>query len=423
MGTTFNSIDAFLGHKSSISGGSKFVKGWKEKGKLYAWLHTQQLPIGLWRHGFPMLVVRENKETGEVKKHVWNQSINCHEDESTLLRQNFRDKNTGEREVMPTRCPLCRFIEHIHQKVRTGELKWTDAILRYDGADDPKENLVLHAGGVYNGFADYNGKLTDAQKEDLKRNKIFPSEAWKENCKAGLSYVFTMVDNDKVSDGVVITIEKSSLGDRVKDCINDTIESLGVEAGNPTINPYCIEFIYDEKAQLQKKYSARRIERIKLTPEIEALIRSDPPDLTGVLKPFALKEFRAQLEKHLVVDVDLDWIFDVETETEEYETDSGEDEDTDLVPASEPVQKAAPPAPKSTPKVEAKAQPAEAPKTGGRKPKVAPPADEPGDPCDNCGAAMTKKQTKCSKCGTEYESVDEDPAPAPAGAKKGGVPF
>lgn len=405
--THFNSVDAFLGHKTSASG-SKFLTGWKEKGKLYAWLHCLQLPIGLWRHNFPMLVVREDKETGKVERHVWGQSLNCWETEDVLLKQNFRDKDTKVREAMPTRCPLCRFIEYIWQEVYAGRLKWTDPILRYDGADDPKENRLLHAAGIYNGFSDFGNKLTDEQKAEMKAASVYPSEAWKENCKASASYVFTLVNHDKIQDGVVVTIEKGTLGDKVKGVINDQLESKGVEGGNPTTNPYCIEFIYNEdEKKPDKKYAARYIERFQLTEEIERLIRSEPPDLSNVLQPFNRAEFRAQLEKHLMIDVDLDWIFDVEGDDvgEFPPADGGDDERP-----SEPAPRAAPP-PKQPP-----AQ--TAPATSGRRvAKPEPPKEEMGDPCDKCQAPMTKTQLKCGGCGTEYEPTDDTPAAAPPPAQ------
>ncbi len=411
-----NSLDSFIKHRGSLGGGSKFLKGWTEKGKLYAWLHCLQLPIGLWRHQMPMLVVKEDKDTRKVERHVWSQSLNCHETEEVLLRQNFRDKDTGEREVPPTRCPFCRFIEWVYQEVRAGRLDWTDAILKIEGADNPKENTVINAAGIYNGFADYNNKMSDEQKADLKRAGIYQSEAWKQNGKARLSYVFTIVNNDDIAAGVQVTIEGQSLGDKVKSVINDRLESAGVEAGNPQINPYCIEFTYDEKAKFDEKYHARYIERIKLTNEIEQLLRSDPPDLSRVLEPYNMKSFRAHLEKCLVIDAPLDDIFDVEVDEQ---SESGDDEFPHgaNAPDGEPEEeeKKAPPPPKSAPapKAEAKSE-----KKGGRRIKKeepkAPeiPPEELGDPCDNCAAPMRKTDTKCVACGQEYEDDADDAAPA-----------
>ncbi len=433
-GTHFNAIDGFLNHSGSTGGGGKFLKGWKKDGRLYAWLHCQQLPIGLWRHNFPALILKENKDTRRVERHIYGQSDNCWEPEDVLKEQNFRNKDTKQRDKMPTRCPQCRLIELIWQRVNVArDLDFTAPILRFEGADNPKENLVIHAAGIYNGFSTAAiAKFTDAQKEQIAKSGIYLSEAWKENDKASLSYVFTIVNNDKPGEGVQITVEKSSLGDRVKGVINDRIEGAGVEAGNPTITPYCIEFTFDEKKSMNEMYGARYIERIKLTPEIERLIRSEPPRLDGVLRPFDRKTFRAQLEKHLCVDIDLDWVFDVEVDEE-----PEGDESTEFPPREEePDDSAEQPSgrphvvheetPDPTPPKPAE-PPAEAPKTT-RKPKPptvpAIPPEELGDPCDNCKAPMRETDAKCASCGTEY--VVDEPAPpakaataaAPAGKPK-----
>lgn len=436
-GTHFNAIDGFLNHSGSTGGGGKFLKGWKKDGRLYAWLHTMQLPIGLWRHNFPQLIVKENKDTRRIERHIWGQSDNCWEPEDVLKEQNFRKKDTKVREKMPTRCPQCRLIEHVWQRVNvTKDLDFTAPILRFEGADNPKENVIIHAAGIYNGFSTTAvAKFTDAQKEAVAKAGIFLSEAWKENDKASLSYVFTIVSNDKPGDGVQITVEKSSLGDRVKGVINDRIESAGVEAGNPTITPYCIEFTYDEKKSMNEMYGARYIERIKITPEIERLIRSEPPTLDNVLEPFNRATFRAQLEKHLCADLDLDWIFDVEVDEEDNdadgapeertpEVDSGEDENDAAEPASGGSTDFAHGANVPEPKAAA-APPAAAPARTNRKPKAPPapaiPPEELGDPCEVCKAPMRATDTKCGGCGTEYEAEEDEPepaaTPAPAPAK------
>lgn len=428
-GTRFNAIDGFLNH-SGTSGGGKFLKGWKKDGKLYAWLHTEQLPIGLWRHNFPALHVKENKDTRRVERRIYGQSDNCWEPEDVLKSQNFRDRDTRQREKMPLYCPQCRLIEHVWQRVNVvRDLHWLSPILRFEGADNPKENCIIHAAGIYNGFSsDQAKKFTDSQKDELPKAGISLSVAWKENNKASLSYVFTLVNHEKPADGVQITIEKSSLGDAVKGVINDRIEGVGVEAGNPQITPYCIEFVYDERKPMNEMYHARYIEKFKLTSEIERMIRSEPPNLDGVTKPFDIPLFRAQLEKHLIpeANLDLDWIFDVETDAGEEDDeappdsgripevgDDGEDDgDTDFPHGAnvEPKVEVAPAPPPPTTTRRAKTP---------TKPTI--PPEELGDPCEVCNAPMRKTDLKCEGCGTEYDAEDEpaeEPTKAAAPASK-----
>lgn len=429
MSTHFPSLEGFLTHKGSISGGSKFLKGWKEKGKLYAWLHTQQLPIGLWRHNFPQLIVREDKDTRKIVKNVWGQSFNCHENEATLLKQHFRDKNTGVREIIPEACPICRMIEWVFQEVRAGRLSWTDPVFDFRGADDNREDITLHAGGLYNAYSDFGNKLSGEQKDEMKKAGIFASEAWKENTKAGLSYVFTVVDNDDVGKGVQITVEKKSLGDRVKGAINDALESKGVEGGNPQITPYCIEFIFDDTKQMDKMYGARIIDRIKLTSDIEELIRSEPPDLAQVIAPCNLKEVRANMEKHAKVDFPFDLIFDMPAY---YESESSESEEAQPSPKASRTPEVgnaerfvhSPANTKSDAEIEREAIQNEPPVTAPSGRKVRAPATPPvemGPPCDQCSAPMAKGVLKCDTCGIEYEADDDD-EPAPIPAKTTAVP-
>lgn len=420
-----NSLDAFLKHKPNM-GGSKFLKGWTEKGKLYAWLHTLQLPIGLWRHQMPMLVIKEDKQTRKIERHVWSQSWNCHEDEDVLKQLNARwptsaGKTPSDKSPEPTRCPFCRFIDWIYDEVRAGRLSWVDPVLRVEGADNPKENVIVHAGGFYNGFADYNGRLTDEQKDEMKKAGIYVSEAWKENGKAKLSYVFTIVDNDNIQDGVQVTTETQGLGDKVKGVINDRLESAGVEKGNPQTNPYCIEFTYDEKGKFDEKYHARYIEKIGMTPEIERLIRSDPPDLSNAVAPFNMQTFRAQLERCLVVKAPLDRIFKVEAPDNEggggeFPHGANANERPSVPEVS--TREEPPPPPPSEPKTDEKKT-----TSGGRKPRVPPkaeaktneiPPEEMGDPCDQCASPMRKTDTKCAACGMEYVVDPDDASSTPA---------
>jgi hypothetical protein len=89
-------------------------------------------------------------------------------------------------------------------------------------------------------------------------------------------------------------------------------------------------------------------------------------------------------------------------------------------PAPAPAPKPAPAAAKAPPPpakpaaaAQAKAPPPKPPTT---RIKAAPaiPPEELGDPCEDCGHAMRKTDTKCPGCGVQYAMTPDEPAPAEA---------
>ena len=70
--------------------------------------------------------------------------------------------------------------------------------------DDPQKASTVHVGGIFNAFG--RKDLSDEEKKELRAASISPKFAWKENAQAKCSYMFCVVDNDHVSDGVQVTI-------------------------------------------------------------------------------------------------------------------------------------------------------------------------------------------------------------------------
>jgi hypothetical protein len=383
---TFNTIDEFLSHKSSDGGGGKYLRGWRKDKRVNVWLHTQQPITALWRHGgIPRVVTRE--KDGEQQVELWGGQWVCHENESVLRRQYRRNKE-GQREIPPKACPLCKLIEVVHDQVGASTLDWTQPIFQFD-ADDESKSLTIHAGGLYNA---YGAKLSDAQKAELKKAKISPFEAWKENACAKASYLFCVVDQEAPEDGVQIAIETGSLGDKVKSVISDAMESLGREEGNPIIHPYAIQWEYrEEEPKFGDKYHARRMERFKLTPQVKDLIVGPAPDISRDVRPFNATQMRALLEQHALVSFPWDQIFDA----------PADDVEVEEVPQKRAVAKA-PVKPK-------------APEPKASKPKIEEASDDMVA-CDECDAPMKETDPKCKKCGHVY--IQEAPAPAPAKRKR-----
>jgi hypothetical protein len=395
--TGINSIDSFLRHRTSGRSGG-FLSSWRKKdqtSKIDIWMHRKRFPVALWQHKLPRLFVKTDKDTGENITLIWSQTYNCYESEKVLTNQYLR-KNDGTREYPPEICSVCRLIETVRDMVDEGQLDWTKTIFRFQGDKDIR---LIHAGGIYNGFNAEKDDMTSEDKVKLKSAGISLMDAWQENVYAKCNYVFCIVDNSNPSNGVQITTETSMLGDRVKEVINDTIESLGAEDGNPFIKPYCIQWEHrPSEREVQKKYKARRMEKYPLTPEIADAINSDPPDLTQVLHPFNRKTMRAYLERHCLVDLPWDHIF------------AGTSDEEEEGPAQRVGSIALPPAAEERCSACGKTE-----ATGCQH--VA---------CDHllpdgteCGAPMLPNAAKCDACGHVYRV--ELPSPAKTGRKRSTV--
>lgn len=398
--TEFNSVDDFLGHSVSGRRGGKFMKSWKKAGSCRIFLHTKRLPVAVWRHPTPQLTVFDDKKTGQTVKAFWGRDLGCWEDETFLKQQYFRDSDDFE---PPTKCAICRLVYCVHKLVRAGELDWTDVLFNFTGATDAKDNRILHAGGLTNMFGSKN--LSREDLAELKQAGIRRDQAWGQNLHAKCQYVLTLVDADKPENGVVIDSEPQSVGQKIKKVISDTQASLGTEEGNPFLHPYCIELTFDENASMNEMYNARRIERVKLSPEIQQMIvDEDPPDLSGALRPFNQAALRAFLEEYAVRDLPFDEIFDV----------------PDLIPQGDNEE-----FPPTEPKAKSSAA-KPATKQAAKEPEP-PPAGVQTIPCDKCGFAMLETEDTCRKCGAKYELEDEEPkaaAPPPKGQVKGDkMPF
>lgn len=391
--STINSIDDFLSHSGSSSGG-KYLKGWKKKGSLKLWLHTKRFPMARWVHPVPQLTIFEDRQTRETKKAMFARDLVCWEDENFLKEQYKRGPDGRLEGGSPCKCAMCRMIDVVYQAVADGTLSWTDEIFNFDGSTDSDDDRLLLAGGITNMFGKKD--LSLEQKKQLKEAGVFPSEAWNQNLQAKCQYVLALVDNDAVQDGVQIATEAQSVGNVIKAVIKDSRASLGDDEGNPMLNPYCIEITYDEKALMDKKYHARKIDRIKMTPEIEKLIFSDPPDFTPMARPFNQTALRPFLERYCTVELPWDRIFDVPMMS----VGGEEREETE---EAAPAEAAPTPAPAAAPK------------------RIAPKAPPvPTIPCDKCQFPMPENVYKCAKCGEEYEDVPADEPPAAPPPKAAG---
>lgn len=410
-----NDVDEFLSHSGSESRGGR-LKNWKkDPGHIDVWMHTARTPRPLWKHGFHKIEARENKKTRETEKQIWGHDFICWEEESVLKKQ-YRLDEDGHRELPPVSCPMCLCIDWVREQVLAKKLKWTQPLFVFEGDEDDEgrpRKTVITTGGFYNGFKDV--EVGSDEFEELKKAKIFLRDAWRQNGLAKLNYVFAVVDNGNVADGMKIAIETGLLGDRVKQVIRKARESLGDEEGNPFVNPFAIRWKFNEKAiKFDEKYDALRMEKIQMNDQIEKLIvDGPPPSLARVLEKGDPKTLRALFERHAKIDLPLDKFFKAKAP-------KSEDDSTDFNP--EELEKK-----ERTPEVETKPEKeAEVPAGRRRKKKEEEPKPEPKKQemigCDDCGELMPANAKECKKCGAEYDvDSEESPNPEPEEKpKKGG---
>lgn len=412
-------VDDFLGHSGFEGGGGNYLKTWKKNGVvdpkdpsarcLDSWMHCKALPQPRWCHRWQKIEIRENRETRNITKEVWSLEFVCHEEESVLKKQ-YRRTDSGQREAFPEFCPSCRLTECVYQLVTTGKfihdgkliakagkLDWTEPLFSFDATDATK-NVILHAAGIYNGYKDVETDSDDAKM--LKDAGIYLKSAFKENTMAKLSYMFAIVDNADVSKGIQITEETGLLGDRVKAVIAKERESNGEDDGNPFVNPYSIRWKYYKDAHFDKKYDALRYNQVKLTEDIARHIRSERKDwFAAKLRQGDAATLRSILEKHACEAatriLPWDWIFDG-VEASNARPAKPPEERPAAPAAASPAVPAAPAAAKPTGRVKV-SKPAALP----------PPPPEPERiPCDDCGNLMLATESKCSKCGAEYQVSD-----------------
>lgn len=300
-------LEEFLGYKTS-GGKSSFLKKWttSKEHTLNMVLFPRDSIYPLWRHPFPRIVTLEKEKTREV----WGGNYVCWEDPSPTLIKQYQRDDDGMRKYPPQRCGACKMIEWIHQEIAAERIAWTDEIFRFEG-DDSDKTRIMHAGGMTGAFGSKN--LDDEEKQDLKDHRIRLREVWMEKVMPSASYMFIMVDFDDWKSGVQVTIEKASLGDKIKTVIMDAKKSFG-EKGNPFTHPYVIQCEYDpaDNIEFNKKYMARPMmgPDWKIRQDIlDLLANEDPPDVSHITSRFNATELRMSLEEHALIEIPFDDFF------------------------------------------------------------------------------------------------------------------
>lgn len=421
------SIDDFLGHNTrGKSDRAAYLDNWKNRKPPYVdtFLHTKAPIYSLWQHPWPRLVERERD--GVKTREVWSGTFNSWEPEEVLKNQYRRDRDTGERDMPPTICPMSLTIEMVYALVHAGDIHWCDPLFRFEG-DDAAKAKVLHAGGLWNAFGKKD--LAPELKAEMSRAKIFAKDAWQENMQAKCNYIMCVVDVSAPEKGVQIATNGTLLGDCVKSLIHDAMTAEGEDAGNPLKNPYCIRWEYKPtETEFNKKYKAIRMTKIHPTDAIMALIEGEPPDTSRLTDRGNITELRQSMEEHYVGDYPMPWdeIFEPsERALSEEQKSEGKPSQARAAQAKRPtpaevttrtqgkvkaaqqaVQEMTQPVAKAAPKAAAKQAPA--------------PAESADDSveCDQCEGEMAATDMVCPHCGYDYSPAEPEPAPEPVAPPK-----
>lgn len=430
-------FDGFMSHSARGGGKRKqYLSDWKKTPphSIITWLSCKASIATLWRHGWLRVNPVEDKQTKIITREIWSDKLVCYEDEVVLTQQDFRDRETKQRQVAPVMCPHCLLLEYVYQAIASGELDWLEPLFRFD-ASDPRKTTILHAGGIINKFADK--KMSDADKRLMVTGPLRPDgtplynqaewyerggplyqrDAWRQNQKAKCEYAMVVADNDHPEKGLQIAIESNLLGQKIQQLIADQVKSKGPELGHPLMNPYAIQWEFNpaEDAPFDKKYHAVPMERVRIRPAIELLIRAtEPPDLGELDRRFNLKTHRAQLEQHAIgVAKNFPWdSFFVKALAYEAEQEAkGNAAKAQGFAQSRPTPEVGRIAP-SVPQASVAAPLKEVPHT----PQA--PSGVYVDPnqmvgCDGCGKAMNAIDVVCPHCGMRYDVHPAAPEPAP----------
>jgi len=397
-------VDKFLSHRGSDSSGVNRLGNWKKEGSIDLWLHKERVPQPLWKHSFHRIEARENKETKRISKEVWSFDFVCHESESVLKRQFRYEDDDITREVPPEVCPFCKAIHWVRTQVKKGKLDWKAPIFRFEGSDKEK-NVVIHAGGWWNAYKEV--ERDTEEYDELSEAGIYIKNAWRENGIAKLNYVFTVLDNANIDEGLKVSTEPGLLGDKVKAVIRKAMEELGDEEGNPFVEPYCFRWKFNEKAQINEKYDALKLGRVSLTEKIESIISGKAPSIDQVTRKGDVDKLRALFEKHALIEMPLDDFFENAKNEEGGDAEEEEEKPKRRSTRSSERSEEEEEKPARRKKVE------EEEEKPARRKKVEeePPKKEKMIDCDDCGAPMKATDRKCKKCGAEYEIDEEEEAP------------
>lgn len=408
-GKVFQGAEGFLGHSGSTSSGG-YLDNWKEAGEVDVVLHPRGSIAALWIHRWHRI-----GEDKEKKPKLMPMRFNSMEDEKLLKKQHFRNGD-GTREYPPVICPFSLTLEWVREQIEDGHIDWTDEIFKFE---TPKDDAIIHAGGFVGLFQDR--KLTDDQLAELKKAKIVKSEAYKEDSRAGLRYLFQVVKYEAPDEGCVTALEGKALGQKMQKAIRDEKTKWPKEPdrGDPFVNPYVFRWKFDDEQDFEKKYDviAMPNESLPITDEIQEVLDDDPPSIELLIEPSNVMLLKQSFQDHWCHEVEPPWdeLF-AKAEEAVKGTKAGEQPGIAYDEGANVDKK----------KAEAKASKGRTEtvsKKADPKPKPPPAEEEEEVGCDLCQHPMKITEFTCSNCKAEYDPktgklIEKKPEPPKEEAPK-----
>lgn len=403
-----SSINDFLNHQSGSSKTGN-LSGWKKTGEIVVWLHTEYTPKPIYVVKLPIPVVFKDKDTKEEVEDVWAKTFVSHDSEKTIKDQYMRNLD-GTRKVEPID-PMGRFFEAIFQlilkkKISPFEIVWNA------GHDRKGDQRILRAGGVCGFFSSKYGKNNEELKKEAIKQNIAMGDMWQENALPKLNYVFLVVDNAKVDNGLQFATETGLLGDKMKIAIRSAADLFGAANCDPMKTPYAFRWKFLDKEPVpMNKYTANPVSQnvVPLTAGIEELIKSEVPNDSMYVTPYNKEIMRGYVEMYVPDNVksllNIDAMFDgVKPKYNNKETvdENGVEQQSAALP-KQAVKPVSIPTPLQFPQSPKQAV-NEAPTARRRSKQV----EIKGNPiaCDECKKTMGDLDPICPHCGCQYE-IDE----------------
>lgn len=397
---TMSDINDFLNHESGTRGKRAKTLRWTKNGEVTVWLHTKYPPKPTWRYKLPIPVTYPDKLLKMDKTDVWTKYFVSHDSENVHRAMYERDEN-GQRKV-PPKDPFGKLLEAVYQLVVTRKIDpMTPAwVVR----DDVKQTIFTAAGfcGLLSGQKIPYYITASMQEAAKNKSPVLSTPGWQQTANAKLYYVFAVVDNNAVDEGVQLAVETSLLGDCVKKAIHKAKEVFGSAHSNPLKTPYAFKWTYKKNETPMNMYDSTFTSTnvVPLTPAIEELITSDDsslPDDSEYLQPYNVAHLRSYVETYmpqqLQSKLNLDSLFDgVKAVKPERKQNN---ETSNRVDVPQPMKHET-----STRYVDTSAL-------------TSSESEESDDlvECDECGKAIGANDPKCKYCGHVY--IEETPPPPP----------
>lgn len=398
----------FLNHNKD-RGGAKWLRNWKDDGKIVVWIHTRAPISPVWSHPFIMNGTFKDKDTREERaclrfpRFVSPDAEIVHQEQHFRFRDQDKGPN-GHLRTPPVVDPFLILREWL--RLEAGHIALDAPVFKWENPN-PKRG---------------EDPIRIWTRGQLARLVDKTHSTYSHTLDTKLEYLFVVVDNSAPGDGAQIVRVPKSLGDAMKTGIGQNMESDG-DDGNPMINPYGFKWTFNPKASSPMDYyKAFRFNAAPLTPEIREAITSDEyPDSSSQTTPRAgdKARLRAAMEDAAQIELPWDRLFVDAWVDEEAEGGSGTSFDFGANKAKDEA-----PASSSSSSETATPPAGVGPKTRRRKKKAAPPPPPPEPErmkCDDCPAMLLPTDVKCPQCGAEYDFEGDEaeaatPPPSPSGA-------